>query len=111
MNHIEEDFQNSEEKPLTTNKGIEILYFSTDDYNVCKVLKPKIIEALSKYNTINFVYINIEKNSEIAAKYSVFAVPTIILTIDGREFQRFNRNLSLKTFSESIHRYYILYTN
>lgn len=91
--------------------GIEILYFSTNSCNVCKVLKPKVIEIANKYKDINFVYVDTENNPEIAANYSVFAVPTIILTIDGREYQRFNRNISMETFSESIDRYFNLYTN
>lgn len=110
-NNTELDFQNSNKNTKIINKRMELLYFSTDSCNVCKVLKPKIIETISKYNIINFVYINIENNPEIAAKYSVFAVPTIVLTIDGKEFQRFNRNLSIETFSEIIERYYNLYIN
>ncbi len=96
---------------LITRYGIEILYFSTESCSVCKVLKPKIKEIVNKYNNINFVYINTEMHLETSANYSVFTVPTIILTIDGKEYQRFNRNMSLATFSETIDRYFNLYTN
>lgn len=94
-----------------TKNGIEILYFSTETCNVCKVLKPKIKEIVSKYYGVSFVYIDTEKNIEIAANHTVFAVPTILITIDGKEFQRYNRNLSIETFSEMIERYFNLYTN
>lgn len=94
-----------------TNSGIEILYFSTESCNVCKVLKPKIKEIISKYNNINFVYINTELFLKDSANYSVFSVPTILITIDGKEYQRFNRNMSLDTFAESLERYFNLYTN
>jgi len=109
--HNNKDYQKTYSSTIILNNGIEILYFSTDSCNVCIVLKPKIIETINKYNIINFVYINIEKNSDLAAKYSVFAVPTIILIIDGKEYQRFNRNLSIDKFAELIDRYYNLYIN
>ncbi len=94
---------------LITKSGIEILYFSTDSCNVCKVLKPKIKEIVNKYNNINFVYIDTEDYLEASANYSVFSVPTIIIIIDGKEYLRFNRNLSIENFSETIDRYFNLY--
>lgn len=101
----------SNQTSIITKTGIELLYFSTEICNVCKVLKPKVIEVANKYKDINFVFINTENNPEITANYSVFAVPTIILTIDGKEYQRYNRNMSIETFSDTIDRYFNLYNS
>lgn len=103
------EYNEPESKTVIPEEGIVVLYFSNDNCNVCKTLKPKIIELVNKYNGVQFVYINTEDSPELAAKHTVFAIPTILLTIDGREYQRYNRNLSLQMFKDNLERYYSLY--
>lgn len=82
-------------------------YFSTKDCNVCKILKPKIIDLLSsEFPKIKFVYVNVNNHRELAAQNSVFSVPTILLYVEGRETMRYSRNINLSEFSDTVERIY-----
>ena len=55
----------------------------------CKMLTP-IIEGVKKnHSDVQFENIDVDKDFEIAAKYSIRSVPTVIVEKDGLEVQRF----------------------
>lgn len=82
-------------------------YLSTPQCNVCKILKPKVIELIeTKYPKIKFVYVDLNEAKEIAGQLSVFAVPTIIIFFEGKEVIRVSRNVSIEILSDQIERYY-----
>ncbi|MEJ5351601.1 MAG: thioredoxin family protein [Melioribacteraceae bacterium] len=88
---------------------IVLAYFSTDDCNVCKVLKPKVKELIeNEFPMINFLYINVDESKETAAQYSIFTVPTIILFIEGKEHIRKSRYINLEELKSEIDRFYSL---
>lgn len=85
-------------------------YLSTKDCNVCKTLKPKIIDLLNNsFPKINFCYIDSELSKEIAGQLSVFSVPTIIFYFDGKETIRVSRNVNLEELKLQIERFYNLF--
>ncbi|MBI1933199.1 MAG: thioredoxin family protein [Ignavibacteriales bacterium] len=87
-----------------------LFYFSTPQCNVCKVLKPKVQELLNeKFPKIKMAYVDCETMKEVAAQNRIFAVPTILVFIDGKEFLRKSRNISLLEFSDELERPYSLY--
>ncbi len=100
-----DDFNNF----IKEKEGV-LAYFSTKNCNVCKVLKPKIKEMLSeKYPKIEFVYIDSEEIPEIPAQLSIFAAPTLIVFLDGKEFLRKSRNIGLNELENEISRPYHLF--
>lgn len=89
---------------LQEHDGV-LLYFSTPQCNVCKVLHPKLSELFEQhYPEIARYYIDTTTAPEIAGQYSIFAVPTILLFLDGREFVRKSRNFSPMELIEEIRR-------
>ncbi len=87
-------------------------YLSTPQCNVCKVLKPKVMEMLEKdFPKIEFYYVDLNEAREIAGQLSVFAVPTIIIYFDGKEMIRASRNISIEQLNEQIKRYYNMIFN
>lgn len=87
-----------------------VAYFSTQQCNVCRVLKPKIENMLiENFPQIKFVYIDTEESPEVAAQNSVFAVPAILVFFEGREFLRKSRNVGLQLFKEEIGRLYTMF--
>ena len=83
---------------LKKKEGV-LFYFSHDECNVCKVLKPKIHEMY---------YVNVKELPAVAGQESVFAVPTIAVLFDGREFIRKSRNIGLQELHQQIQRPYSL---
>jgi thioredoxin 1 len=88
------------------NKAI-CFYLSTPECNVCKVLKPKVIEMIeSDFKEINFCYVDLNQAKEISGQLSVFSVPTILVYFEGKETIRVSRNVHLEELHEQIERYY-----
>jgi len=84
-----------------------LLYISTDGCNVCRELKPKIIKLLAgEFPKMRFQYIDLDSQKESAGLLSVFAVPTILVYFDGKEFFREGRNLGIEQLREKIERPY-----
>jgi thioredoxin-like negative regulator of GroEL len=84
-----------------------LIYFSHDDCNVCKTLKPKVKQLISKdFERVKIYYVDIYKNPEIAAQNGIFVAPTILLLFEGKEHLRISRNLGIEELKEKIQRPY-----
>ncbi|MFO7939681.1 MAG: thioredoxin family protein [Bacteroidales bacterium] len=95
---------------LLQNEAAVLLYFSHEECNVCKVLKPKIADLLrAKFPAIKMCYINIKKFPEIAGQQRVFTVPTLTVCFEGKEYLRKSRNVSLQVLAEELDRPYSLF--
>ena len=68
---------------------IEVKKFYAQWCGPCKMLTP-IMEGVKKNHTdIKFENIDVDSDFEIASKYSIRSVPTVIVEKDGVEVQRF----------------------
>ena len=88
-----------------------LLYFSGENCNVCHALRPKFKEVFGKkFPQLKQIYIDAHDNPKISANYSVFSVPTMIVFMDGREFAREGRAVSLHKLTEQLKRPYGMMT-
>jgi thioredoxin-like negative regulator of GroEL len=93
-------------KKINNSSGV-MLYFWGDNCNVCDALKPKIKEAFdANFPKIEQIYIDAKNNIDIAAHFSVFSIPTTIVFLDGKEFVREGRNLSISNLVNKVKRPY-----
>lgn len=84
-----------------------LMYFSHDQCNVCKVLKPKIQNLIGqKYERIKLFYCDTLLNKEIAAQHSIFTVPVIIIYFMEKEYFRFSRIVSIDEIDMKLSRIY-----
>ncbi|NOZ47623.1 MAG: thioredoxin family protein [Chlorobi bacterium] len=84
-----------------------LFYFSHNECNVCKVLKPKIHELIqNEFNKIELYYVNIKEDPETAAQNRIFTVPTLLVFFEGREYIRKSRNIGINELMNDIHRPY-----
>ncbi len=101
MQTIEEIQTTIQENPAV------MLYFSAPTCNVCHALKPKLLEAIEKnFEAFEVVSIDTSTCQEIAANFSVFAIPTVLVFLDGREFLRKSRHMSIDEVVREIQRPY-----
>jgi thioredoxin-like negative regulator of GroEL len=90
------------------NAGV-LFYFSHEECNVCKVLKPKVAELIKKkFPLMKMFYVDVRKQPEIAGQNSVFTVPTILLFFGGKEYSRRSRNIGVEELAELTERPYNL---
>lgn len=90
------------------NKNLAVMvYFSAPTCNVCHVLKPKLLEAIdSNFDKFEIESIDISANQEVAAHYGIFTIPTVLVFLDGKEFLRKSRNMSIDEVVKEIKRPY-----
>ena len=88
-----------------------LLYFSGEDCNVCHALRPKFKDVFdNSFPKLKQIYLDAHQNPEISAHYRVFSVPTMIVFMDGREFAREGRSVSLHQMRERLQRPYRMMT-
>lgn len=98
-------------KIILESKAV-LVYFSHEHCNVCKVLKPKVNELLSsEFPLMSMYYCDTIESPEIAAQNSIFAVPTLVVYFDGKEFFRKSRNIGISELQKEIERPYYLIFN
>jgi thioredoxin-like negative regulator of GroEL len=83
---------------------VHVAYFSHDECNVCKVLKPQVRAIVEEFDQAHFMYVNTKESPEVGGQFMVFAVPTIILFYEGREAKRYSRHISLQDFRTFLER-------
>lgn len=89
---------------INTNE-ILLLYFSSKSCGVCKVIKPKLDEMLKAYPKLKSLQIDVEGNIKLAAAYSVFTLPAVIVFVNGKETIREARYINLEEIENKIDRY------
>jgi len=101
-----------EELQATIREEIGVLlYFSGENCNVCHALRPKFKEVFdTEFSQIKQIYLDAHDNAEISAHYSVFSVPTMLVFLDGREFVREGRAVSMYKLIEQLKRPYEMMT-
>lgn len=91
---------------IRTEAGV-LLYFSGENCNVCHALRPKFKEAFNThFPLVKQIYLDAHENADISAHFQVYSVPTMIVFLDGREFAREGRNVSLHQLVVQLERPY-----
>jgi thioredoxin-like negative regulator of GroEL len=100
--------QNLESIHQTLKENLAVmLYFSAPTCNVCHALKPKLLEALSEnFASFEVISIDVSTDADIAAEFGVFAIPTVLVFLDSREFLRKSRHMSVGEVISEIKRPY-----
>jgi len=89
-----------------------MVYFSAPTCNVCHALKPKLLEALEQnFSDFKVESVDISVVEDVAPHFGVFAIPTILVFLDGKEFLRKSRNMSVDEVIREIKRPYEIMTS
>ena len=88
-----------------------LLYFSGEHCNVCHALRPKFREVFDKeFPQLKQIYLDAQEYAEISAHYSVLSLPTMLVFMDGKEFAREGRSVSLHQLTGKLKRPYTMMT-
>ncbi len=94
---------------IASNEAL-MVYFSGENCGVCEVLRPKIKSMLEeKFPKIKQLFISANDYKATAAALGIFSVPTLIIYLDGKEFIRKSRNISVLELEKELQRPYSLY--
>jgi thioredoxin 1 len=94
---------------VSTNPAV-LIYFSSSACNVCKVLRPKLAEAVSyEYPLIKLFYVDIELHPEISGQLTVFNIPTVLVFFNGKEYLRKSRSFGIAEVLDGVKKPYSAY--
>lgn len=91
---------------LQRENEIVLVYFGSPSCGVCRDILPKLERMLENYPHIKAVRVETQNLPELSAGYGVFAIPVILLFIQGRETLREGGIISLDRLEPKIARYY-----
>jgi thioredoxin 1 len=106
MNYTEINAEIEFSMAINSNSAV-LVYFSAPGCNVCKVLKPKILDMLeSEFPKFKAFYCDIEKSPLIAGQLRIFTIPTLLVFFEEKEFYRMSRNISIEELKKNLERPY-----
>ena len=77
------DFEN-----IISNNDITLIDFYADWCGPCKALSPIIDEIAKSQTHITVGKVNVEEEKELATKYRVRSIPTMVIFKNGKEVNR-----------------------
>ena len=97
-----------EELQTTIKSDLGVLvYFSGEHCNVCHALRPKFKELFNEqFPNIKQIFLDAQENPKISAHFQVLSLPTILVFLDGKEFIRDGRGVSMHKLQEQLERPY-----
>jgi len=99
------------EQSIKENVAV-MVYFSAPTCNVCHSLKPKLLEELNKnFSEFEVQSVDISVEESIAPHFDVYAIPTVLIFLDGKEFVRKSRHMSVSEVMDEIRRPYEIMTS
>lgn len=86
----------------TISSGVVLLDFYASWCGPCKMLAPEL-EALSKkMESLTIVKIDVDKYGDLARRYGVMTIPTLVLYKDGKELKKLIGYMPLNDIEEWI---------
>lgn len=90
--------ENFEKEVLQSDKPV-LIDFYADWCGPCKMLSPIVDEVAEENTDIKVVKINVDNAQDLAMKYQVMSIPTLVVIREGREV---NRSVGLIDKSEVV---------
>ena len=78
-----------------------VLYFSAAWCGPCKMFKP-VVQQVSSELEVGIVYVDVDQQRDMAMKYSISSVPTIVVENDGNVVYRNSGVMSKPQLSQVL---------
>lgn len=86
--------------------GVVVVEFGADWCNPCKIMKPIYHEVANMVKSVKFGTVDVDKENELAQRFEVRSVPTIIYFKSGKQIDSeigvISKNDLLKKVKENI---------
>ncbi|MFH1233688.1 MAG: thioredoxin [Patescibacteria group bacterium] len=94
---------------VENNAGLALVDFSAPWCGPCQLMSPIIDEIIEEYKNkdIKIGKLNTDEYQNIAEKYNIMSVPTIMLFRNGKMIEQINNYCSKGNLTELIDRYLV----
>lgn len=79
---------NNFENEVLNNEKATLVDFYADWCGPCKMIAPVLEKVASANDKFDIAKVNVDKEENIASKYNVFSIPTLVVIKDGEEKER-----------------------
>ncbi len=79
---------NTQNFTAETAKGTALVDFYADWCGPCKMIAPIVEEIAAERTDVTVGKVNVDESSELAVKYGVVSIPTLVVLKDGVETAR-----------------------
>lgn len=90
---------------INTNE-LAFIYISKQNCSICHSLLPQVQQLMEKYPEIELGHVLTDDVPDIAGRFSIFAVPVLLLFVNGKEYIREARIVHMQLFEEKIDKIY-----
>ena len=87
MEILKVNSQNFEEEVLKSEKTV-LVDFYADWCGPCKMLSPIVDQVAEENEDIKVVKVNVDDAQDLARKYQVMSIPTLVVIKEGKEINR-----------------------
>lgn len=94
-----------ENSSLKTKNMLKVLKFSASWCGPCKVFAPIFNEVRSQMSDVSFAEVDVDQSSDLAIKYGIRGVPTLIIEKDGQVVDRKSGVLQNQALTQLINSY------
>jgi len=85
------------------SNSLSVIDFYADWCLPCLILTPVVEELAEKFKgKIAFAKVNIDENSNLASRFKVMSIPTILIFKEGKEIERITGALPPEVIEERI---------
>ena len=101
-NHNQADF----EREIVNHKGYSIIDFWATWCGPCRMMAPVMDHASELLgDKVNFTKVDTDEMQELAGKFNIMSIPTIILFKDGQEVHRMIGAVPQEAFLEELKKF------
>ena len=99
-NRVEEISGNGFEEKI--KKGVFVVDFYAEWCMPCVMMSPVIEELADKLKKMKFMKVNVDDNKELARKFKVMSIPTIMIFKNGKEAERVTGSMPSDILEEKL---------
>jgi thioredoxin 1 len=106
------DSQMAEGLPYTTDETIDsdvqgdlplLLDFGADWCEPCKALEPVVTDLARNFEgKLRVMQVDLDESPDIASRYAVMSIPTLLLIRDGEVVKRLRGNFTLPSLTQEL---------
>lgn len=81
---MKEILQKDFDETVINNKGVTLVDFWAKWCGPCKMLAPVLEAVEEELEQVKFVKVDVDENGELADKYQISTIPTLLIFKDGK---------------------------